>query len=149
MVKTRVLCLISLGPRKHNSDVPTLQRVTGSLQVEALNLTVCCAVQNRRMEQGQQAELKVSKQSPACRRRRPRLPRAPVWACCTCRRPPCVWVFYQDSGLIPAAATRTATRTAKVAWTQSCCCTPGLAGPPDKHTPDHTGKHSTASPLKV
>lgn len=38
----------------------------GRLHFQALDLTVCCAVQNRRMEQEEKrGELKINKQSPA------------------------------------------------------------------------------------
>lgn len=40
---------------------------------------------------------------------------APAPGRCTCPRQPCVWAFYRASAFIPAAATRTAARTAKVA----------------------------------
>lgn len=96
------------------------------------------------MEQALQEELKIHKPPPAWRRRPPRIPRAPAKACYTCRRQPCAWASYRDSGFIPPAATRTAARTAKVAWTQSCCRIPGTAGPTDRQTPAsaHTHTHT-------
>lgn len=114
---------------------------------QCLNLTDCYAVQNRRMElEGEQGELKINKKSPVWQRRPPRLPWAPVKAWYIYRRQPCALAFYRDSGFIPAAATLTAARTAKVAWTQSCCRTPGTAGPTDRHTPAHTHTHKHTKP---